>query len=129
MTKYIPQPIVYVFKEINKGKYRSVRHFELTSSSDESTLLSHKINLSKNRNFALSLPELWLKIRAGNKWSRCLTGLFSTGTKNYYYGDLNKKQHLLIFKFLDDNETLIIRCYKDYYTTNIPHFISSIKEN
>lgn len=126
METQIPQPIIHVFKEVNKGKYSSVRHYELSEVKNGTTVLSNKINISKNRNFALSMPDYWLKIRQGKKWSKWLTGLFKTETKDVYKGDIEKRKHLVLFKFIDTQNTLIINYYPNYYTTNINGIIKHI---
>lgn len=119
MATQRPQPIVHIFKEINKGKYRSVKHYELEKTKNGYSQLSETINISKNRNFALSMPLYWLKIRQGKKWSNWITGLFKTDTENVYKGDINKKEHLLIFKFSNDNDTLTIHYYKNYFVNDV----------
>lgn len=126
MATRTPQPITHVFKEVNKGKYRSTKHFELVEVKNGSTQLSELINLSKNRNFALSMPEYWLKIRQGKKWSRFITGLFKTGNKFIFKGDHNKRQSLIIFSFSNDLETITIYYFKNYYTKDLSNVLPFI---
>lgn len=113
------KPIIHIFKEVNKGKYKSTKHFELEEVFNGTSLLSEMINLSKNRNHALSMPDYWLKIRQGKKWSRYITGLFKIDIKNVFKGDHNKRQHLLIFKFSDNAETLTIYYFRNCFTNDL----------
>lgn len=123
----IPKPVTHVYKEINKGKYRSVKHYELTDCKNGLSLLSQTINISKNRNFAISMPDYWLKVRQGKKWSAYITGLFKTNTPNIYKGDANRKQHLLVFEFSSNDEVLKIHYYQNYYTKNLNGIIAQLK--
>ena len=101
-------PVTYIFKEINTGKYTSVKHYELVSFDGTTNKLSPLLNISENRNCAQSTPDYWLKIKQGKKWSRCLTGLFKTSSQNIFRGDLYKKKDLLLFKFSSNADTLTI---------------------
>lgn len=122
------QPIIHIYKEINQGKYKSTKHFELLNVNYGTTQLSESINISKNQNCAQSMPEFWLKIRQGKKWSKnYLTGLFKTNVKNVFKGDHNKKQHLIIFKFSEDTDTLIVYYFKDYYTNDLSKVLPLIE--
>lgn len=112
-------PITHVYNEINIGKYKSVKHYELIEVKNGTTQLSNLINISKDRNCAQSMPTYWLKIRQGNKWSRCITGLFKTSCPGVYNGDLQKKKHLIIFQFKDDINKLIVYVFNGYFTSEI----------
>ncbi len=121
-------PVIHIFKEVNKGKYKSVSHFEIEEVKNGNSLLSDKLNLSKNRNFALSMPLYWLKIREGTKWSKCITGLFKTSKTNLFKGDHDKKKHLLLFEFTDNNETLKVFYFQNYFTTDLSKVLPQITE-
>ena len=127
-TQNIPQPITHVFKEISIGKYKSTKHYELVEVENNNSYLSKKLNLSKNRNFALSMPDYWLKIRKGKKWSKYITGLFKTSIRNLYKGDHNKRQNLIIFKFSDDSTTVTVYYFKNYYTKDLSKVLPFINE-
>ena len=127
MATHIPKPVTHIYKEINKGKFRSVQHFELKKTTQGESLLSDKINLSKNQNYALSMPLFWIKERINNKWAECLTGLFKTEFDNVFWGDVNKKQHLLLVHLSNDLETLTICYYKNFFTRDITRLIQSLK--
>lgn len=118
MATQIPQPIIQVYKEVNAGKYKSVKHYELIQTNFK-PLLSELLNISKDRNCALSTPEYWLKDRRNNKWSPCLTGLFKTIKNNVYKGDLQKKRHLVLFKFSDNDNTLTVFTFENNYTRDL----------
>jgi len=125
MATQTPQPVTHIYKEVNKGKYRSVKHFELVKVLNANSQLSDLINISKNRNCALSMPDFWLKIRQGNKWSNCITGLFKTDIQNIYKGDVNKRKHLLIFKF-NDEVTLTVYYFENYFTNDLSNILPLI---
>ena len=113
-------PITHVFSEINEGKYKSVKHYELIEVNNGTTQLTELINISKNQNCAQSMPTYWLQIRKDNKWIKpYYTGLFKTWYPNIFKGDKDHKKHLLIFKFSRDCKTLIIDFYQDFYTNDL----------
>jgi hypothetical protein len=118
MATQTPQPVTHVYKAINEGKYKSVKHYELLESN-KTPLLSTLINISINQNCAKSMPDYWLRIREGNKWTDYITGLFKTSTKAIYKGDTHKKRNLLIFKFLDNGSMLTIDYYENFYTRDL----------
>jgi hypothetical protein len=120
-------PVTYIFKEINIGKYNSVKHYEIVSNNGTQNNLFTLLNISKNRNFAQSMPDYWLKVKQGKKWSNCLTGLFKTSTQNIFKGDLYKKKDLLLFKFSDDADTLTICHFENYFTTDLSNVLQFIK--
>lgn len=118
-------PVTYIFKEINIGRYTSVKHYELETFNGTTNKLSTLLNVSKNRNCAQSTPYYWLKKKDGKKWSGWLTGLFKTSTKNIFRGDLDKKKHLLLFKFSNNAETLTVYYFENYFTrdlSNVLHY-------
>ena len=113
-------PIVHHYTEINEGKYKSVKHFELTRTENGTPELSDLINISKDRNCAQSMPEFWLQIREGNKWKKPrLTGLFKTEIEHLYKGDSQKKRNLIIFKFSDTYNHLVVYYFKNYFTKDL----------
>ena len=128
MATQSPTPITHIFKEINEGKYKSVKHYELIEVRNGTNKLSDFINISKDRNCAQSMPTYWLKIKQGKTWSRCLTGLFKTGIANIYKGDLNRKKHLMIFKFLEGTNDLAVYVFQDYYTNDLSNVLQLLKE-
>lgn len=126
MTK-LKTPITYIFQEININKYTSVKHYEFVSFNGTTNHLSNQLNISKNRKFAQSSPNYWLKIRQDKKWSEWLTGLFKTTSSNIFRGDLQKKKHLLLFKFSKGAETLTVYYFENYFTADLSkvlHFIT-----
>jgi hypothetical protein len=123
-----PTPIVHVFNEINIGRFKSVKHYETTETTGGKTLLSETINISKDMGFAKSLPDYWLKERQGAKWaSERTTGLFYTGVPMVYYGDINNRRHLVLFKFSNEARTLTIYQYSNYYTKELTTLIRQIQ--
>lgn len=118
MATQTPKPVTHVYREINQGKYKSVKHYELKESSSVQ-LLSSLINISKNQNCAKSMPDFWLRLREGNKWGKYITGLFKTSKNLTYKGDTEKKRNLLVFKFSDNAQTLIIDFYQNYHTNDL----------
>lgn len=133
MATQIPQPIIHVYKEINDGKYISVRHYELQRTLNGTPLLSHLLNVSKDRMYAKSSPLFWVQTHNGKNWVKPrLTGLFKTPSKDTYIGDASDRKHLIIVKFLDEYDYMIVYYFKDFYTRDIKTILSfinaSIKE-
>ncbi|MFB9056665.1 hypothetical protein ACFFU9_07905 [Mariniflexile ostreae] len=122
MATQTPQPVTHVYKEVNEGKYKSVKHYELLQCNAVPKF-STLINISANQNCALSMPDFWLRIRQGNKWTKYITGLFKTSKKGIYKGDTQKKTNLVIFKFSDDTSTLTIDVYENFYTSDLSTFL------
>ena len=121
MATQIPNPTYHVYGEINKGKYKTVKHYELVDVINGQQFLPDIINISKDRNFAKSSPKYWLRFKIGNRWGKCETGLFKTEYENIYKGDLRLKKHLLIFWFSDNEESVQILYYNYYFTKDIRH--------
>ena len=119
MATHIPKPVTHLFKEVNEGKYKGVRHYDLITVKNGTSELSEKINLSKDRKCAQSMPDYWLKIRQGNKWSKCITGLFKTSLRNVYKGDSERKKNLIVLQFSDDESEVHIYYFKNFYTRNL----------
>ncbi len=110
-------PIVYKYKEVNVGKYKTVRHFELVEV-EGNQMLTDNINISQDRQFAKSNPDFWIKTHNGKKWSNPITGLFKTGVKeNVYFGDLERKKHLIIVDMDDPKKVgeIVIYVYPNWY--------------
>ncbi len=123
-THYTPKPYTYVYTETNIGKFKDVKHYEYNALKESK--LTNRINISKNRFFADSNPDYWLKVRLKSKWSNCITGLFRTKYKNVFRGDENEKTHLIIFKFSDNASTLTIKYFENYYTNDLSNVINYI---
>ncbi|MCM8568875.1 hypothetical protein NE848_05770 [Gramella jeungdoensis] len=122
----IPAPIIHTYTEINKGKYRSVRHFELKTVKNGKSVLSDRINLQKDRQFAKSFPKYWLKIRKGKKWSRPITGLFDTDRPNLFHGDSQYKKHLIIVHIPNQSGQVSIYYFQNYFTLNHADIVTQI---
>jgi hypothetical protein len=121
-----PTPVTHIFKEINKGKYATVKHYELAEVKNGEPLLESKVQLANNRAFAKSKPLYWFTHRKNNKWViPRLTGLFPTDKPNVFNGDIDNKTNLLLFVVDEVNDTLKVHYYKDYFTYNITSIIST----
>ena len=78
MVTQIPQPVTYVFKEINVGKYKTVKRYKLNETDSKKPKLSKLIKISKDQKFAKSSPCYWLEVHDGKKFIKPrVTGLFS----------------------------------------------------
>lgn len=118
-----PQHSTYVYNEINIGKYKATKHYELVAIDNPINKLSNLVNISKDRNCAQSMPDYWFKIKQGKKYSNWLTGLFKTNERNVFKGDLDKKKHLILFKFSDNASTLTIKYFENYYTKDLTNLL------
>lgn len=128
MTTTDPNFVVHIYKEINKGKYKTTKHYQLVETQYGECLLSDRINISKDQNFAKSSPDYWLKIRKCNKWSKNITGLFKTNTKLTYWGDQDLRKHLIVFKFSNNAETLTVFYFKNYFTNDLNTVLRQINK-
>lgn len=120
-TGNIPTPTTHVYKEINEGKYKTTKHYELVEVKNGTQKLSNLINIVVDRGFAKSAPNFWLKIRNGKRWEN-FTGLFKTNTLGVYSADKgnnNRKEDLLIVEFSNYERDITIYYFKDYYTANL----------
>ncbi len=120
-------PFKYVYQEINEGKYKSTKHYELVDK-ESICYLSDKLNISRDRMYAKSNPDYWLKVRETTKWSHNITGLFKTNEKYLFKGDMYRKKDLLLFKFSDSAKTLTVYYFKGFYTQNIDLVLDYISE-
>ncbi len=126
MATQPPQPIIHSYTEINPGKYAEVKHYELKEVTNGNPILSNLINVSKDRKFARSNPDYWLKIKEGKKWKTpALTGLFKTEFPYIYKGDSEKKNNLILAIFAKDASQVIIYYFKDFYTRDLKALIGS----
>jgi hypothetical protein len=126
MTTKTPKPSVYIYKEINVGKFSTTKHYELVNQVDENKL-TNLIKVSKDRGFAKSLPVYWLDTRTDNKWDKIsLTGLFKTSITNLFKGDTDKKKNLLLFKFSEGTSSLTIYCFNNYYKGDLSNVLQFV---
>lgn len=126
MATQIPTPTIHSYTEINPGKYAEVKHYELKEVINGNPVLSNLINVSKDRKFARSNPDYWLKIKEGKKWKTpALTGLFKTDFPYIYKGDSERKKHLIIAVFAKDASQVNIYHFKEYYPSDLNPVISA----
>ena len=115
-----PPPVIHYFEEIHAGKYLTVKHYDLQKVCNGPAIFPGQINISKNREFAKSSPDYWLKIKDGKTWSKtAVTGLFKTYLPGVYKGDHRKKKDLLIFHFTNTAGRVTVFYFRDYYTRNL----------
>ena len=120
------KPLELIYNEVNHGRYNSVKHYETQDASNPFTNL---INIAKDRGFAKSNPNYWLKTKEGKKWSKnALSGLFKTSNEHIFWGDIKsngRKTNTFLVEFSKDAEELKVY-YFDYYTQDVENLISSI---
>lgn len=128
MRGHRPIPTTHNFKEINVGKYKTVKHYELVDVLNGNAKISDKINISKNRFYARSNPAYWLKEQEKNKWQRnYTTGLFTLdNNKLLLYGDSNEKENLLLFQFSEDTHSLTIHHFENFYPNDFDYIGKTI---
>ncbi len=123
MATHTPKPIVYIFNEINIGKYTETKHYKISKPYQCDRTITELLNISKNRFYAKANPVYWVKTKKDNKWQTpCLTGLFKTKQCNTLIGDIsinNIKTHTLLFVFSNNAKTLTAYLFKNYYTRNV----------
>lgn len=128
ITGNIPKPITHIYKEINEGKFKTTKHYELVQVDSGNQILSNLINVVVDRGFAKSAPYFWLKIRCGKRWEN-FTGLFKTSTPGIYLADKgtnNRKEDLLIVKLSNYERDLTVYYFKGYYTANLSEVLRLI---
>lgn len=127
-TGNIPNPTIHVYKEINEGKFKTTKHYQLVEVEHGTQKLSDLINIVVDRGFAKSAPSFWLKIRNGKRWVN-FTGLFKTPIPEIYFADKginNRKEDLLIIKFSNYERDLTVYYFKGYYTANLSEVLRFI---
>lgn len=127
MATHTPTPIVHVYTEVNVGKYRKTKHYELEAVKHGAPQLSTLINISKDQGCARSSPPYWIKTREGKKWQKPMTGLFKVPVKGMiYYGDDCNKKHLVITDFEKGARKVTVYYFKNFYTANLNNVIQII---
>jgi hypothetical protein len=120
-TGNVPKPTIHVYKEINEGKFKTTKHYQLVGVKNGTPILSDLINIVVDRGFAKSAPNFWLKIRNGKRWEN-FTGLFKTTTPDLYFADKgnnNRKVDLLIVKLSNHEREMTVYYFKGYHTANL----------
>ena len=120
-TGNIPKPSTHIYQEINEGKFKTTKHYQLVEVENGTQKLTDLINIVVDRGFAKSAPAFWLKIRNGKRWAN-FTGLFKTSTPGLYFADKgnnNRKEDLLIVKLSNYERDLTVYYFKGYYTANL----------
>ena len=129
-TGNIPKPTTHIYKEINEGKYKTTKHYQLVEVENGTQKLTDLINIVVDRGFAKSAPNFWLKIRVGKRWVN-FTGLFKTSSPGLYYADKgnnNRKEDLLIVKLSNYERDLTVYYFKGYYTANLSEVLRIINQ-
>ena len=129
MATQFPLPIIHYFDEINVGKYNSVKHFELSKVENGKPQLSTTINIQKDRKFALSFPDYWLKVRQGKKWSKPITGFFKTQHPFLFKGDIEFKKHLVVLNINDSSNEVLIYYFPNFYLKDADELLNKIHRN
>lgn len=128
ITGNIPKPTTHIYKEINEGKFKTTKHYELVQVDCGNQILSNLINVVVDRGFAKSAPNFWLKIRVGKRWVN-FTGLFKTSSPGLYFADKgnnNRKEDLLIVRLSNCERDLTVYYFKGYYTANLSEVLRII---
>lgn len=126
----IPKPTIHVYKEINEGKYKTTKHYQIVNVENGNQKLTDLINIVVDRGFAKSAPNFWLKIRKGKRWEN-FTGLFKTPITATYFADKgnnNRKEDLLIVIFSNCERDLKIYYFNYYYTANLSNVLKLISK-
>lgn len=65
----------------------------------------------------------WLtEINDQEEFTQPTTGMFNTSEPRWMYGDLNEKEHLLIFELTEGGNILNVFYFKDFYPKNPKKF-------
>lgn len=118
------QSIKYVFKATKY--FKTTIHYSLVTETPK-PLISNKLNIAESRDFAKSKPLFWCKEHNGKKWiSPSLTGLFKTHKENVYWGCRGRYQDLMLFVFQENQDSLIVYYFKDFFTRNLDPIIKNL---
>tara|TARA_R110000796_G_scaffold23036_1_gene66193 strand:+ start:1877 stop:2272 length:396 start_codon:yes stop_codon:yes gene_type:complete len=129
MVANIPHPQKSIYTEINIGKFKTTRHYDLIQPNE--TAPTELINIVTDRQFAKSLPNYWLSYRESNKWKR-ITGLFKVDGTKYHKGDKgrnNVKEHLILVYIDKETRTVILYTFIGYYSSDPTRAIQLIENN
>ena len=120
----------YRYRETDIGKYKTVKRYNLESTTTNVLRLSEKIKISKDQDFAKSTPSYWIELHNGKKFIKPrLTGLFKTKLSYIYYGDVgtsNRKEHTLLFRFSKNGDELTILYFEGYFSKITDQLIKCI---
>lgn len=123
-TVTIPTPDVMRFK-LDTGKiFKEVRHYNLIDGKET---LSNKLNIGVNRGFSKAKYTYSVKTRQTNKWSKQITGLFPTHDIDLFYGDTINQRNLLLARFKDNGNDLVIYYFEDFYPNSLGGFLNNFK--
>lgn len=124
----IPKPTTHIYKEINEGKFKTTKHYELVEVENGTQKLSDLIKIVVDRGFAKSAPSFWFRVRIGKRFEN-FTGLFKTNTPGLYFADKgkdNRKEDLLIVKLSNCERDMTVYYFKGYYTANLSEVLKLI---
>jgi hypothetical protein len=124
-TATIPVPDVMQFKLDTDKQFKEVRHYNLAEGKET---LSNKLNIGINRGFSKALYKYSVKIRLENKWSKQITGLFSTHDPYLFYGDTIHQKNFLIARFKDNGNQLEVYYFQDFYPKALQAFLNNFKD-
>ena len=120
------KPITYIFQEINKGKNKSIRYYKFSSHDGSTNNLGRQLGLHKNRKWSQYEYDYTLNIKESKNWNGCLIDMVKTSTKYIFKGHLNKKKHLLLFRFSTNADIITVYYYENYFTRNLAKLIKQL---
>ena len=121
----IPTPDVMQFNLDTGNLFKEVRHYNLAEGKET---LSNKLNIGINRGFSKAIYKYSVKIRLANKWSKQITGLYSTHDQDLFYGDTINRKNLLLARFKDNGNQLEVCYFKDFCPTALQAFINKFND-
>jgi hypothetical protein len=112
---------VYCYKVVKVNKHSSIYECIDTPLSEWAT---KEVKIEKFQQFsnAYNLGEYY-RLKNESSWakSKAPTGLWATETQNVFYGDTGKaNKTLLMFKFLDNRDTLQVYVFSSGYYPSKP---------
>ena len=120
------KPITYVFKEISKGKNKNIRYYKFLSYNGSANNLGGELSIHKNERWLQSASGYTLKIKEANNLKGCSIDMIKTSTKYIFKGHLNKKKHLLLFRFSTNADIITVYYYENYFTINLASLIKNL---
>ena len=113
---------VYHYKVVKVNKHSSI--YECTTMPILSEWVTQEVKIEKFQQFsnAYNLGEYY-RLKNESSWAKSIapTGLWRTDTQNVFYGDTGKENKtLLMFKFLDNRDTLQVYVFSSGYYPSKP---------
>lgn len=124
----IPIPIIHTFR-ISDSNSTSA-DYELINTTGESTWLSEGIRVSRNRHYKSPDPQYFISTVVDGSWPKLieLYSCFSPCVLIGYSREENKVGDTLLVRLNPYERTVVIYCFKGYYSKNMKPLFPFMKK-